>query len=383
MNLTFHTSQFLEVQDGAFGFQYLLFLPLSLLLWRRNWPPLGMLSGFSLVLFAALTLRIKPDVRYLYPAIPLATLFIAAALAAMRGFDRRLYQVALLLATVVVCLDLYFLPSSNWIFKDFVSNPASSRARAEYVTAHAPERILVTYLNRAHAGAPVAFFETSAIAGLLGPAFTTSWHNLEFYDRVLASNSPNSCFRVLQNYGVRLVVAPSPRTGIPITTTPIESFLKHCTEPETRSGNFYAGRLKDTCQAGWDDPGAPAPSGQYDDLDACILYRGLWARGRFGEASHGTLTYSSTCGAALVFPFDGAEVVYVYTKAFNRGVAEIILDGASQGTLDLYSPSVEWKTASSFRANGSGRHTLEIRVTGRKNPSATDAFVDVDALIVR
>ena len=114
---------FREVQDGAVGFQYLLFLPLSLLLLRRNWPDLALLSGFTLVVFAALTLWIEPDVRYLYPALPLATMFIAAALSAMRGSYCRLYQVALVLAGAAVCLDLYFLPSSNWMFKDFVSTP--------------------------------------------------------------------------------------------------------------------------------------------------------------------------------------------------------------------------------------------------------------------
>jgi ribosome-associated protein len=52
--------------------------------------------------------------------------------------------------------------------------------------------------------------------------------------------------------------------------------------------------------------------------------------------------------------FQGSEIIYVYTKAFNRGVAEVVLDGASQGMLDLYSPAVEWKTATPFRASGPG-----------------------------
>lgn len=382
-DLTFHTSWFREVQDGAAGFQYLLFLPLGVLLLRRNWPDAGLLSGFTLLLFGALTLRVEPGVRYLYPALPLATVFIASAFAAMRGVYGRLYQVVVALAAAVLCLDLYFLPSSGWTHKDFVSNPASSRARSEYVTAYAPERNLVAYLNQADPGLPAVFFESNAIAGLRGVALTASWHAPELYNRVVAAHSPLDCFRILEDYGVHLVVAPSPGSGVPITTTPIEAFLKYCTEPEERSGNFYAGRLKDTCSSGWDEPGSPAPSGEYDDFDARILYRGVWARGRFAEASHGTLTYSNARGAALVFPFEGAEVLYGYTKAFNRGIAEIILDGASQGSLDQYSPTVEWQSSLSIRATGRGPHTLEIRVTGRKDQAASDAFIDVDELIVR
>jgi 4-amino-4-deoxy-L-arabinose transferase-like glycosyltransferase len=86
-DLTFHTSRFREGQDGAIGFQYLLFLPLSALLLRRNWPDLAILSGFTLVLFAVLTVGSQPDVRYLYPALPLAALFVAGALSNMRDCD--------------------------------------------------------------------------------------------------------------------------------------------------------------------------------------------------------------------------------------------------------------------------------------------------------
>ncbi len=382
-DLTFHTQRYWEVQDGAIGFQYLLFLPLSILLLRRNWPDLAMLSGFTLLLFAALALSIQPDVRYLYPAFPLATLFIAGALSCLRSLDSRFFHLALALAAGVICLDLYFLPSSNWMFRDFVSNPASSRARAEYVLAHAPERNLVAYLNRTHAGQAVAFFESSAIAGLQGPALTAGWHNLDFYRRIMAATSTADCFRVLHDYGVSLIVAPAAGSPVTITTTAVEAFLKDCTEPESRSGNFYAGRLKDTCPSNGDNSGMPAPPGEYDDFDPRILYHGVWVRGRFPEASRGTVTYSNDAGAGVLFRFDGAEIVYVYTKAFNRGIAQIVLDGRSLGTIDLYSPTVEWKTAVSFRTEGPGPHTLQIEVTGRKITSATGAFVDVDALIVR
>jgi hypothetical protein len=383
-DLTFHTSRFHEVQDGAVGFQYFLFLPLGVLLLRRNWPDLALMSGLSLVLFASLTLAVEQDVRYLYPALPLATLFMAASIGVLQVVDRGLYRFVIAIAAAVFFVDLYFLPSSNWMHKDFVSNPASGRARSEYVTAYAPERNLVDYLNEAHPGAPVAFFsERNAIAGLHGPALTASWHNIEFYNRVRTAGSPAGCLGLLQSYGVHLVVAPVPESGILVETTPIEAFLKHCTEREYRSGNFYAGRLKDRCASGWDQPGPSAPPGEYDDLDARILYTGLWARGLFGDAAHGTLTYSRSPGARLGFPFTGAEVLYVYAKAFNGGIAEIVLDGASQGSLNQYSPRVEWKSTFPIRAKGAGAHTLEIRVTGRKDTAATDSSINVEGLIVR
>ena len=381
--LTFRSGLYREVQDGAMGFQYFLFLPLGIVLLRRKSPDLAVLSGLTFILFAIATLRVDPTPRYFYAALPMATLFIAAAFAALRLLDSWLYRASIVLACAVLCLDVYFIPSSGWMFKEFVTNPASRQVRLDYVTAHAPERNLVAYLNRAHPGAPVAFFESNAIAGLRAPALTTSWHNIEFYQRMLDATSPAECRRILQENGVQFVIAPSAASGIPITTTPQEAFLRECTESETTSGNFYAGHLKDSCPASAAEPPPVLSPGEYDDWDARLLYHGPWSRLRFGQASSGTITASQSAGADLMLRFDGSQLIYVYTKAFNRGVAEVLLDGASQGTLDLYSPHVEWKTATPFRATGPGPHTFQIRVTGRKNPAATGIFVDVDKLIVR
>jgi len=178
-------------------------------------------------------------------------------------------------------------------------------------------------------------------------------------------------------------VAPAPGSGLPIATTPIETFLKHCTEPEVRSGNFFAGRAKENCSSGWDQPGPPAPPGSYDDFDPRILYTGIWTRGRFAGASGGTLTYSNVAGATLVFPFRGTEVLYTYTKAFNRGFAEITLDGARLGSLDQYAPAVEWRASYTVHAKDPGLHTLEIRVAGEKDRAATNSYIDADAFMVR
>ncbi|HLG98263.1 MAG TPA: hypothetical protein VKX49_18250 [Bryobacteraceae bacterium] len=379
-DLTFRTNLFHEVQDGATGFQYFVLLPLAVLLLRRKWPPLALASGFTAAVFAVLTLVIEQDVRYVYPALAPATLFIAGAFASLQRVETPLYRFAIATSIAIFALDLYFLPSSNWMHKDFVLNPASSKARLEYLTAYAPERNLVAYFNRTHPGAPVAFFESNAIAGLDARSQTTSWHTVEFYRRILNAAAPEEYFRTLNEYGLGFIIAPRPNTAALITTTVEEAFLESCVAPESLSGNYFAGRVKSCCQA---HQPAVAPAGEYDDPDPHIEYTGLWFRGRFAPASRGTVTFSSAPGAALTLRFTGTEVIYVYTKAFNRGIAEILLDRASQGTLDLYSSSIEWQTATPFRAPSSGQHILEIRVTGRRNAASTGVFVDADSLVVR
>jgi hypothetical protein len=66
----------------------------------------------------------------------------------------------------------------------------------------------------------------------------------------------------------------------------------------------------------------------------------------------------------------------------GRGMAEIWLDGAKVATVDLYSASskparVVW--ASGVLANVT--HTLRVRVSGTKNPAASNVRVDADAFL--
>jgi hypothetical protein len=368
-DLTFHTSRFLEGQDGAAGFQYFLLLPAAVLLLGRKRSYLGVASALTFAISAVLIFAGNSNLRYLYPALPFAMLFMASALTAMRVVDVRLYKVVLALLAVVFCLDVYFLPSSGWYHKDFVLNPGR-------VTALAPVRNLVAYLNQAHPGAAAAFFETTAIAGLRGPAFTNTWHTPEFNNQIAAAQSAKDCLRLLHQYGAGFFVAPAPDSGISLTTTPVEVFLRNCTEPERRSGTFYVARLRKDNVCSEDQPGPPAPPGTYDDVDIRIVYTGAWTRRPFPEASHGTVTYSNAPGASFRFPFTGTEVTYVYTKAFNRGSAEILIDGASQGNVDLYSKSIIWQSTTRFQCKGRGPHLLEVRNKG-------SAFIDLDAIEVQ
>ena len=120
-----------------------------------------------------------------------------------------------------------------------------------------------------------------------------------------------------------------------------------------------------------------------DDTSWTITYSGDWSRGDFDKAWNSTLTYSDDPGATARFSFDGTELRYVYSKAFNRGLAAITIDGVARGVLDLYSPTIEWQSSTTFGSLQPGHHTIEIRVTGRHNPASEGAYVDVDALAAR
>ena len=126
-----------------------------------------------------------------------------------------------------------------------------------------------------------------------------------------------------------------------------------------------------------------APAGLTDDSSSLLCWTGEWTSQRFPQAAQETLTYASEAGAAVTFAFHGTAFEYLCTRAFNRGMASIEIDGKPRGTLDLYSPSTEWQSAFPFGGLAPGDHVAVVRVLGKHNPASRDSIVDVDAFRAR
>ena len=124
------------------------------------------------------------------------------------------------------------------------------------------------------------------------------------------------------------------------------------------------------------------PPGFYDDLDPAILFRGDWGHDEnFAQPMRHTVSYTDLPGADIMISFDGKALVYVFTKAPNRGVASVTIDGVDVGKIDLYSAKVEWQQSKRF-VLGQGKHLATVKVTGEHQTAATGKFVDVDAFVV-
>jgi 4-amino-4-deoxy-L-arabinose transferase-like glycosyltransferase len=125
----------------------------------------------------------------------------------------------------------------------------------------------------------------------------------------------------------------------------------------------------------------PQVTGTFDDSNDDIVYTGLWSHDLFREAAGGTVSFSNSPGAGAKLSFEGSEITWVYTKAYNRGIAEVKLDGMALGDVDLYSSKTVWQARKTFGLTP-GKHTFEVFVSGRKQAAAAERYVDVDALIV-
>lgn len=124
-------------------------------------------------------------------------------------------------------------------------------------------------------------------------------------------------------------------------------------------------------------------TGPFDDESGEIVYSGPWSHGTFPSALNGTASFSNDAGSTARLIFDGTEITWVYARAWNRGIASVKIDGAPRGDFDLYSPAIVWQSRTTFRNLAPGKHIFELNVTGRKDATSTDRYIDVDALVAR
>jgi hypothetical protein len=95
-------------------------------------------------------------------------------------------------------------------------------------------------------------------------------------------------------------------------------------------------------------------------------------------ASDGHVSVSGTAGDSARFTFTGTNVAWIATKATNRRVAAVYVDGAFVRNVDLYAVTTTPRAIAFDRSwPQAGTHTIEVRVLG----TARRPKVDVDAFV--
>jgi len=366
-DITIRSKDFLEAQGGAGGFQYFLLLAPALLWARRKeqWAIVAIAGIASVIILYEV-----PYLRYLYPALPLASIAIAWLVAEARA------AAGAAVSLTLTALNLWFLPSSGFYHQDFALFRHSDIQ--PYLERNAPVRILIDDLNQRAPGQPIAFFSNDQTGGLNGPAYTDSWHSERYWSRLKAARDPREIAVMLNQMGIHYVVAPEAGSA---NLRPVQLFLRLWLEPvraPIRTLGLF--RIRD---ASAPRDTAPIGPGRHDDLDLRVEYQGPWHPDlQFPESSGASLTYSDSPGATFRITFTGRAITYVFTQAANRGIAEAMIDSGPKIRIDQYSGRTAWQTTRRFDALKPGVHTLEVRVSGEKSRLSNGRFVDLDAFVV-
>ncbi|KAB8143048.1 hypothetical protein F8S13_12480 [Chloroflexia bacterium SDU3-3] len=127
-----------------------------------------------------------------------------------------------------------------------------------------------------------------------------------------------------------------------------------------------------------------------DDSDTLMRTIGTWTRDTAATgAINNTQTFSQTPGQVIRLNFTGPEVLVYFTRAYNRGIAAVTIDGVNLGYMDQYGGGVTRQQYQHFSVPANSNtyiHTITITVKGTTSCPATSAtcgtFIDVDAIQV-
>jgi len=188
---------------------------------------------------------------------------------------------------------------------------------------------------------------------------------------------------LMQSWKVEYFISSKPGTGDEIKPAVFREMLERCTEAEFELGDQYLARLQPTCRPRQERAAVEVGPGFYDDFDPALLYRGDWTKDTsFDGPDRHTITYANAPGSEVQIDFEGKALTYVYTKAPNRGMASVTIDGVDQGDVDLYSAGIGWQSHTRFCCFAAGRHVAIIGVAGKADPHSTGTFIDLDSFTV-
>jgi hypothetical protein len=111
-----------------------------------------------------------------------------------------------------------------------------------------------------------------------------------------------------------------------------------------------------------------------DDRDPSIVYSSRWATINLAGPYANTNHYTLSKGATATMTFNGTEIIYWYPMNYNRGRAQIIIDGLVYAEVSLYSEALLWNQSWTSPTLSAGEHTIQIK--------ALDTVIDLDAFTV-
>jgi len=112
---------------------------------------------------------------------------------------------------------------------------------------------------------------------------------------------------------------------------------------------------------------------------SAVHYRGTWATSTSTMWWGGTAKSSSTKGSTATYTYTGKSIAWVGLKGYNRGKAQVYVNGVLKATVDLYSgTTLRQRIIWSANYTTSATRTITIKVLGTSGRPR----VDVDGFIV-
>lgn len=385
-DITFHTSRFGDGGDGSLGFMFLAMAPLALIAARSTWPRVGLAALWTAIVGGAIVMLVDPDVRNVYPVLPMLTLACGVAVASVRAYSRRLEYFIAAWCAVSIAVNVALMPVAAAQHADFLQAPgAGGKAAEAYLARYAPERPLVDHLNRVAPNARVAWMESGAVADFTGRSFTNTASNYAFQSALRTSTAAEGHLYQAGQNQIEYFISPSAESSKPLTNVFTREFLDLYTEPVRQFADLELRKLPLDRRASDVRAQAAAPPGVHDEINSFVRYEGAWLRAvDLPKAYKGTLAYTNDARSRIVIRFEGQALTLIHTAAANRCSLLVSLDGADSVVFSQYSERANWQSRSARFEATPGYHTLTVRFPQPREgtSSVVGCFADLDGFIV-
>jgi len=132
---------------------------------------------------------------------------------------------------------------------------------------------------------------------------------------------------------------------------------------------------------------------RYEEHWSDLTFSGTWngMEAEIDRASNGLYSDTDELDAYVEYTFEGTEVKWIGAKDDDHGIAEVFIDGVSQGTVDCYNAGGELWQQELFAIDGLQEeesvgvvktHTIKVVCTHTKNAGSSDYVIDMDAFDV-
>ena len=123
--------------------------------------------------------------------------------------------------------------------------------------------------------------------------------------------------------------------------------------------------------------------GTYQEDNAAFVYTGTWRDRTSNDYDNNALKISTAANSAVEFEFNGTSFEWYGTKANNRGIATVYIDGKEVKSVDAYDASTAF-TQLLYKSDAlsSGTHTVKIVTSGSKNKLSSSIQIDLDKIII-
>lgn len=207
-NVIFNSGKYLEATNGASGFQWLLLLPVTLVILIFQGRSRALLLFAIAVLSVALIFYSQSYLRYAYPASLLLSAVIGVSLSPTSAHTRLLMRIFSLVAGLALALNLLFFSAAGWTYRELpLKILLGDPFRSQYLETRLPVRSAVEFINYLNVErSPVAFFSQPFGAGLNADALYPNWYNHRFKEGIEKARDAHDVIRLLSQYGSRFVL---------------------------------------------------------------------------------------------------------------------------------------------------------------------------------